>query len=104
MGTALTEEQLRLLKKFTRRIVLRLGPGYRRTKSRLHGLDGGALCNGPRRRIWIRCARLALRNEARLQADLRVASMPDGFGPGRNLWRATAKNGNTLIDNAKSRL
>lgn len=48
MGTALTEDQLRLLKKFTRRIVLALDPDTAGQKAVLHGLDA-ALCNGSRR-------------------------------------------------------
>ena len=48
MGTALTEDQLRLLKKFTRRIVLGL-TGYCRPKSHPAWVGCGACRHGPRR-------------------------------------------------------
>ncbi len=45
-------------------------------------------------------ARGLLRNEARLQADLRVASMPDGLDPDEIVAR-NREEWKTLIDNAK---
>ncbi len=80
MGTALTEEQLRLLKRFTRRIVLALDPDSAGQKAVLRGLDA-ARSAMDREGVHGFDARGLLRNEARLQADLRVASMPDGLDP-----------------------
>ena len=80
MGTALTEEQLRLLKRFTRNIVLALDPDTAGQKAVLRGLEAA-------RQAMDREGELAfdahglLRNEARLQADLRVAALPDGLDP-----------------------
>ncbi len=80
MGTALTEDQLRLLKRFTRRVVMALDPDAAGQRAVLRGLDaarsamdrgGGASFD----------ARALMHSEARLQADLRVASMPDGLDP-----------------------
>ncbi len=80
MGTALTEEQLRLLKRFTRRIVLALDPDSAGQKAVLRGLEA-ARSAMDREGVHGFDARGLLRNEARLQADLRVASMPDGLDP-----------------------
>lgn len=80
MGTALTEDQLRLLKKFTRRIVLALDPDTAGQKAVLRGLE--AARQAMDRETDLRFdARGLLRHEARLQADLRVASLPDGLDP-----------------------
>jgi DNA primase len=80
MGTALTEEQLRLLKRFTRRIVLALDPDTAGKKAVLRGLEAARQAMD-REGELVFDARGLLRNEARLQADLRVASLPDALDP-----------------------
>ena len=80
MGTALTEEQLHLLKRFTRRVVLALDPDSAGQKAVLRGLDAARNAMDREGELGFD-ARGLLRNEARLQADLRVASMPDGLDP-----------------------
>ena len=80
MGTALTEDQLRLLKKFSRRIVLALDPDTAGQKAVLRGLDAARAAMDREGELGFD-ARGLLRNEARLQADLRVASMPDDLDP-----------------------
>jgi DNA primase len=80
MGTALTEDQLRLLKKFTRRIVLALDPDTAGQKAVLRGLEAARSAMDKEGELGFD-ARGLLRNEARLQADLRVASMPDELDP-----------------------
>jgi DNA primase len=80
MGTALTEDQLRLLKRFTRRIVLALDPDTAGQKAVLRGLEAARASMDREGELGFD-ARGLLRNEARLQADLRVASMPDGLDP-----------------------
>ena len=99
MGTALTEEQLRLLKKFTRRIVLALDPDTAGQKAVLHGLDAARSAMDHEGEFGFDTRGL-LRNEARLQADLRVASMPDGLDPDEIVAR-NREEWKTLIDNAK---
>ncbi len=81
MGTALTEEQLRLLKRFTRRIVLALDPDTAGQKAVLRGLDAArsAMVDVGNEREFD--AHGLLRHEVRLQADMRVASMTDGLDP-----------------------
>jgi DNA primase len=99
MGTALTEEQLRLLKKFTRRIVLALDPDTAGQKAVLHGLDAVRSAMDREGEFGFD-ARGLLRNEARLQADLRVASMPDGLDPDE-IVRRNREEWKQLIENAK---
>jgi DNA primase len=80
MGTALTEEQLRLLKRYTRKIVLALDPDAAGQKAVLRGLDAARQAMDREGELRFD-ARGLLRNEARLQADLRVASLPDELDP-----------------------
>jgi DNA primase len=99
MGTALTEDQLRLLKRFTRRIVLALDPDTAGQKAVLRGLEAA-------RQAMDREGELAfdahglLRNEARLQADLRVASLPEGLDPDEVVAR-DREEWKSLIEAAK---
>jgi DNA primase len=99
MGTALTEDQLRLLKRFTRRIVLALDPDVAGQKAVLHGLEAArtSLDHAAELRFD---ARGLLRHEARLQADLRVASMPDELDPDEIVQR-DPQEWKRLIDTAK---
>ena len=99
MGTALTEEQLRLLKRFTRQDRAGAGPGYRRTEGRAARAGGGAQAMDREGELGFD-ARGLLRNEARLQADLRVASMPDGLDPDEIVAR-DPEEWKRLIENAK---
>jgi DNA primase len=80
MGTALNEDQLRYLKKFTRRIVLALDADAAGEKATLRGLDlaRNAL---DRADELVFDAHGLLRHEARLQADVRVTTMPQGMDP-----------------------
>ncbi len=80
MGTALTEDQLRLLKRFTRRIILALDADAAGEKATLRGLELArqAMDHAPELAFD---ARGLLRHEARLQADLRVTTLPAGMDP-----------------------
>jgi DNA primase len=99
MGTALTEDQLRLLKRFSRRIVLALDPDAAGQKAVLSGLEAArqSLDHADELRFD---ARGLLRHEARLQADLRVASMPDGLDPDEIVQR-DPEQWKGLIENAQ---
>src|SRR5581483_6026692 len=99
MGTALTEDQLRLLKKFTRRIVLALDPDTAGQKAVLRGLEAARSAMDREGELGFD-ARGLLRNEARLQADLRVASMPDDLDPDEIVAR-DKDEWKRLIENAK---
>jgi DNA primase len=80
MGTALSEAQLRLLKRFTRRIVLALDADAAGDKATLRGLQVARQAlehtSEP-----VFDARGLLSHEARLQADIRVATLPAGLDP-----------------------
>lgn len=80
MGTALTEMQMRQLKRFTRRVVLALDSDAAGIKATLRGLEiaRDALDHS---NDLIFDARGLLHHESRLQADLRVCTLPDGMDP-----------------------
>ncbi len=80
MGTALTEDQLRLLKRFTRRIVLALDADAAGEKATLRGLEIARQALDHADEIAFD-ARGLLRHEARLQADVRVTTLPPGMDP-----------------------
>jgi len=80
MGTALTEDQLRLLKRFTRRIVLALDADAAGEKATLRGLElARQTLNHVDELVFD--ARGLIRHEARLQADVRVTTIPAGMDP-----------------------
>jgi DNA primase len=99
MGTALTEHQLRLLKRFTRRIVLALDPDAAGQKAVLRGLDAARQAMDREGELGFD-ARGLLREEARLQADLRVAAIPDGLDPDEIVAR-DKEEWSRLIEKAK---
>src|SRR5512138_827105 len=99
MGTALTEEQLRLLKRFTRRIVMALDPDAAGQKAVLRGLDAARQAMDREGEMGFD-ARGLLREEARLQADLRVASLPDELDPDEIVKRNKEEWGR-LMETAK---
>lgn len=83
MGTALTEDQMRMLKRFTRRIVLALDPDAAGEKATLRGLEVArqAMDHAPEVDAARFDPRGLVRQEARLQADLRVTTLPEGLDP-----------------------
>ncbi|MBN8580752.1 MAG: DNA primase [Anaerolineae bacterium] len=99
MGTALTEDQLRLLKRSTRRIVLALDPDVAGQKAVLRGLEAARSAMDKEGELGFDAHGL-LRNEARLQADLRVATMPDDLDPDEIVAR-NKEEWATLIEQAK---
>lgn len=80
MGTALTEHQLYLLKRFTRNIVLALDPDAAGDKATLRGLDLARKAMDHESEP-VFDARGLLGFEARLQADIRVTTLPSGMDP-----------------------
>ena len=78
MGTALTEDQFRLVKKFTRRIVLALDAAGE--KATLRGLETARQIMDQDAELRFD-ARGLLHFEARLNADIRIATLPGGKDP-----------------------
>ena len=80
MGTALTEDQMRLLKRFTRRTVLALDADAAGEKATLRGLEVARQALDHSEEISFN-PRGLLRYEARLEADVRVTTIPEGMDP-----------------------
>jgi DNA primase len=80
MGTALTEDQLRMLKRFTRRMVLALDADAAGQKATLRGLEIARQTLDRTDELHFD-ARGLLRHEGRLEADLRVTTIPEGMDP-----------------------
>ncbi len=80
MGTAINEHQLRMLNRLTKRLVLALDPDTAGSRATLRGLEI-ARQTLERTDEVIFDAQGLLRHEARLQSDIRVASLPDGLDP-----------------------
>ncbi len=82
MGTALTEGQFRLLKRFTRRVVLALDPDEAGRKAILRGLDAArSLAADEQEQQPGFNPRGFLRLENSFGLDLRVVSLPEGQDP-----------------------
>lgn len=80
MGTALSEDQLRQLKRFTRRIVLALDPDTAGQRATLRGLEVTRQAMDQETEISFD-SRGLIRNEGRMQADIRVTMLPDQRDP-----------------------
>jgi DNA primase len=80
MGTALTEAQLNQLKRLSPRIILALDADAAGEAATLRGLDLAREALD-REEEPVFDAHGLLRNEARLRADLRVATLPEGMDP-----------------------
>ena len=80
MGTALTEAQLRMLKRFSRRMVLALDADAAGDQATLRGLQIARQAMD-RSTDPVFDARGLLGYEGRLQADIRVTALPAGMDP-----------------------
>ncbi len=80
MGTALTEHQMRMLKRLAHRIVLALDADAAGDKATLRGLQV-ARASMDHESEAVFDARGLIGYEARLQADIRVTALPPGMDP-----------------------
>ena len=80
MGTALTEEQLRQLKRLTRKFILALDADAAGANATMRGLQV-ARNTLDRETELVFDARGLLHSEARLKADIRVSTLPEGKDP-----------------------
>ncbi len=99
MGTALTEQQLQLLKPYTRRIVLALDADAAGAKATLRGLEVARQTLDHTAEISFDSGGLQ-RNESRLQADIRVTTIPEGMDPDEVVLR-DPQEWRTILDAAK---
>ena len=99
MGTALTEHHLRLIKRFTRRIILAMDSDAAGMKATLRGLEVARQTLDREGEVLFD-ARGLLRQEARLQADIRVTTLPKGMDPDDVINRDPAE-WERLIHNAQ---
>ena len=99
MGTALTDLQMRLLKRFTRRVILALDPDAAGNQATLRGLQVARQALD-RENEPVLDARGLLSYESRLQADIRVTTLPPGMDPDDVVKRDPAE-WEQIIANAK---
>jgi DNA primase len=99
MGTALTEAQLQLLKRQTKRFVIALDADAAGAKATLRSLEV-ARETLDREMDFAFDARGLVRHEGRLKADIRVATLPAGQDPD-DIIRNDPEQWNQIIANAK---
>jgi len=80
MGTALTEYQLRILKKYTGKFILALDSDAAGKKATLRGLEIARETLDRTQEVGFD-ARGLLQHEGRLKADIRVLTLPPGMDP-----------------------
>ena len=103
MGTSLTEDQFRALKRLAPRIVLALDADAAGTRAVLRGVEVAreALDHEPQPMFD---PRGAIRHESRLKADIRVALLPQGKDPDELVlespdgWRATVAKARPVVE------
>jgi DNA primase len=103
MGTALSDRQLRLLKRFSRNMVLALDPDVAGSQATLRGLTV-ARDTLDREVDPVFDARGLLKNEGRLDADIRVVTLPGEKDPDEVVaedpeeWNHLLKKAKTIVD------
>ncbi len=99
MGTALTEAQLRLLKRHTQRFVLALDSDVAGDQATLRGLDVARKVMD-REVVPVPTARGLIRFEEHLAADIRIVALPEGLDPDEVI-RDSPGRWAQLLDQAK---
>ena len=99
MGTALTEDQLQQLKRLTRKIILALDADAAGEKATMRGLELARQAMDRSSEISFD-ARGLLKQEARLDADIRVTTLPDPEWTRMKWCSATRRNGKSILQAA----
>ncbi len=103
MGTALTEAQLKLLKRLTKNFVLALDADTAGDAATLRGINL-AHESLDRQPVPVPTAQGLIRFEGRLDADIRIATLPPGRDPddilqqAPDLWTETIKKALPVVD------
>jgi DNA primase len=103
MGTALSENQLRLLKRYSRRMVLALDADVAGSQATLRGLTV-ARETLDRQPDPVFDARGLVRHEGRIDADIRVITLPEGVDPDEvvsedpSVWPVMLDQAQTVVD------
>ncbi|MBS1251511.1 MAG: DNA primase [Anaerolineales bacterium] len=98
LGTALTETQLRTLKRYTRRFILALDADVAGTQATLRGLDVAKEALDTES-VPVPTARGYIRYESRLDAEIRALVLPAGMDPD-DLIREDADEWSRLVETA----
>lgn len=99
MGTALTEAQLRQIKRYANRLILALDADAAGQSATLRGLDIARQTLDREVQV-VFDPRGLVRHESRLQADIRIATLPRGFDPDR-LMREDREAWSKLTEEAR---
>ncbi len=99
MGTALSSAQMQSLKRLTQNIILALDPDAAGEKATLRGLEIARETMDHENQL-VFDARGLMRYEARLQADIRVCTLPEGLDPDEIILR-DPEEWQAIINNAK---
>jgi len=103
MGTALTEPQLKILKRATNNFVLALDADTAGNSATLRGINIAREALD-RETVPVPTARGLIRYESRLDADIRIATLPPGKDPddilkeGLAVWQGIVKNAVPVVD------
>ena len=103
MGTALTEEQLRQLKRYTANVTLALDPDVAGDHAVVRGLE---TARQALEREWqpVIDPRGLVRQESRLKTQVRIAALPDGLDPDELIqrdpdrWRQVIAGAKPIVD------
>lgn len=102
LGTALTEQQLRILKRFTANLILALDADTAGELATARGLERAREVFGVEK--MVPTSRGLMRMERQLKANLRIASLPAGSDPaeliGRDLekWRELIEQAKPIVE------
>jgi DNA primase len=102
MGTALTEDQFRLIKRYSRKIVLALDPDAAGQQATLRGLQTARQSLEREGELFFD-SRGLMGIESRLKADIRVTTLPDGLDPDEialedpDHWAQLIKEANPVV-------
>lgn len=103
MGTAITERQLRTLKRYSRRMILALDADVAGSQATLRGLEVAREAL-ERQADPVFNSRGLVRNEGRLDADIRIVTLPEGLDPDEvvssdpEAWPKLLDGAQTVVD------